>query len=107
MSEENAAYLWNALHSSRSIPTTLGIDTTTQPSENAYQEALVEAYKNMSGWDTKRQVLLVMSAVALFAAIKKFIPELSRYRYHMATSMVEVLQFPRILIHECAWIESS
>ena len=26
---------------------------TTPPSENAYQEALVEAYKNMSGWDTK------------------------------------------------------
>ena len=86
MSEENAAYLWNALHSSRSIPTALGIDTTTQPSENAYQEALVEAYKNMSGWDTKRQVLSVMSGVASFAAIKKFIPELSRYRYHMATT---------------------
>ena len=42
-----------------------------------YQEALVEAYKNMSRWDIKRQVLSVMSGVASFAAIKKFIPELS------------------------------
>ena len=60
MSEENAACLWDALQSSHSIPTALGIDTTTQPSEDAYLEALVEAYKNMSGWDTKRQVLSVM-----------------------------------------------
>ena len=46
VSEENAACLWNALQSSRSIPVALGIDTTTHPSE---KEALVEAYKNMSG----------------------------------------------------------
>ncbi|PFX27096.1 hypothetical protein AWC38_SpisGene8215 [Stylophora pistillata] len=56
------------------------IDTTTHPLENAYQEALVEAHKNMSGWDTKRQVLSVMSGVASFTAIKKFIPELSSKR---------------------------
>ena len=86
VSEDNAACLWNALQSSRSIPAALGIDTTTHPSENAYLEALVEVYKNMSGWDTKRQVLSVMSGVASFAAIKKFIAELSRYRYHMATT---------------------
>ena len=85
VSEENAACLWNALQGLRLIPTALGIDTT-HPLENAYLEALVEAYKNMSGWDTKRQVLSVMSGVALFAAIKKFIPELNRYRYHMATT---------------------
>ena len=83
MSEENAACLWNALQSSRSVPAALGIDKTTHPSENAYLEALVEACKNMSGWDTKRQVLSVMSGVASFTAIKKFIPELSKYRYHM------------------------
>ena len=82
--EENASCLWNALQSVRSISAALGIDTTTHPSENAYLEALVEAYKNMSGWDTKRQVLSVMSGVASFAAIEKFIPEL--YRYHMATT---------------------
>ena len=40
----------------------------------------------MSGWDTKRQVLSVMSGVASFAAIKKFIPELNRYRYHIFTT---------------------
>ena len=85
MSEENATCLWNALQRLRSIPAVLGIDTTTHPSENAYLEALVEAYKNMPGWDTKRQVS-VMSGVASFAAIKKFIPKLSRYRYHMATT---------------------
>ena len=86
VSEENAACLWNALQSSRSIFAALGIDTTTQPSQEAYLEALGEAYKNMSGWDTKRQVLSVMSGFASFAAMKKFIPELSRYRYHMAST---------------------
>lgn len=93
VSEENAACLWNALQSSRSIRAALGIDTTTHPSEEAYLEALVEAYKNMSGWDTKRQVLSVMSGVTSFATIKKFIPELSRYRYHMAT--LHSLQYGR------------
>ena len=63
VSEENAACLWNALQSSRSIPTALGIDMTTHPLENAYLEALVEAYKNTTGWDTKRQVLSVMSGL--------------------------------------------
>ena len=52
VSEENAACLWDALQSLRSMPAALGIDMTTHPSENAYLEALVEAYKNMSGWDT-------------------------------------------------------
>ena len=36
VSGENAACLWNVLQSSRSMPTALGIDTTTHPSENAY-----------------------------------------------------------------------
>ena len=49
VSEENAACLWNALQSARSISAALGIDTTTHPSENAHLEALVEAYKNMDG----------------------------------------------------------
>ncbi|PFX21177.1 hypothetical protein AWC38_SpisGene14335 [Stylophora pistillata] len=80
VSEENAECLWNALQYSRSTPAALGIDTTTHPSENAYLEALVEAYKNMSGWDTKRQILSVMSGVTSFASIKKFVPELSSKR---------------------------
>ena len=87
VSEENAACLWNALQSSRSIRAALGIDTTTQPSQAAaYLEALGEAYKNTSGWDTKRQVLSVMSGLASFATMKKSIPELSRYGYHMAST---------------------
>ena len=63
VSEENAAYLWNALQSVRSRSAALVIDTTIHPSENAYLEALVEAYKNMSGWDTKRQVLSAISGL--------------------------------------------
>ena len=107
VSEENAACLWNALQSSRSIPTALGIDPPAHPLENAYLEALVEAYKNMSGWDSKRQVLSVMLGVASFAAIKKFIPELSRYRYHMATT--HSLQYGRgvAVPKNSTWMESS
>ena len=86
VSEDNATCLWNALQSSRLIRAALGIDTTTQPSQAAYLEALGEVYKNMSGWNTKLQVLSVMSGVASFAAMKKFISELSRYRYHMAST---------------------
>ena len=63
VSEENAAYLWNALQSVRSRSAALVIDTTIHLSENAYLEALVEAYKNMSGWDTKRQVLSAISGL--------------------------------------------
>lgn len=83
--EENAACVWNALQSSRSVPVALGIDMTTHPLKDAFLEAFVEAYKNMSGWDTKR-CDHVMSGDASLAMIKKFIPELSTYRYHMATS---------------------
>ena len=53
----------------------------------------MEAYKNMSGWDTMQEVLSVMSGVASFATIKKSIPELSRYIYHMA--ITHSLQYGR------------
>ena len=54
------------------------------PSERAYLEALVDAYKNSASWDTRRQVLSVMAEVASFRVISEFIPGLTQYRYTMA-----------------------
>ena len=81
ISPENATHLWQALQSSNIVNDKLGIRQISHPSEVAYLEALAEAYKRASGWDTRRQVLSVMAGIASFKAISEFIPGLTQYRF--------------------------
>ena len=49
-----------------------------------YLQALTEAYNQAHGWDTRRQILSIMSGVASFQAASCFIPCLIRYRSTLA-----------------------
>jgi len=85
LSKQNAQHLWKSLQSSTMVSSALGAHETLLPAEDAYLEALAEAYKNSASWDARRQVLSIMAGVASFSAISQYIPGLTRYRYQMAT----------------------
>ena len=61
----------------------LGVQTLSF-SEKKHLEALAEAYKSASTWETRRQVLSIMSGVARYSTLSDYIPGLTRYRYSMA-----------------------
>ena len=84
ISPNSASYLWKALQTSSAVNQQLGLHQASLPSETAYLEALAEAYNNATSWDTRRQVLSVMSGVASFRAISEFIPGLTQYHYTTA-----------------------
>ena len=84
ISPYNAPHLWKALQTSRAVNQQLGLHQASLPSKTAYLKALAEAYSNATGWDTRQQVLSVMSGVASFKAISEFIPGLTQYRYTTA-----------------------
>ena len=70
----------------------LGLDELPQ-TEKLYLEALAEAYNNAVSWDTRRQVLSIMSGVASYNVISMYIPGLTKYRYTVAN--LHRLQFGR------------
>lgn len=81
ISPSHAPDLLQALQSSSALNRQLGLHHASLPSEAAYLEALAEAYSNATSWDTRRQVLSVMTGVTSFRAISEFIPGLTEYRY--------------------------
>ena len=84
ISPNSAPYLWKALQTSGAVNQQLGHHQASLPSETAYLEALAEAYSNATSWDTRQQVLSIMSGVASFRVISEFIPGLTQYRYTTA-----------------------
>ena len=93
ISPVNAPHLWKVLQSSNIVNQQLGAHQAYLPSDRAYLEALAEAYKNSTSWDTRRQLLSVMAGVASFSAISEFIPGLTQYRY--ATANLHHVQYGR------------
>lgn len=77
--------LWKELQKSPKMLDLLG-PTAADLTENSnsYLEALAESYKHATSWDTRRQVLSVMTGVASFQEISKYIPGLTQYRYTSA-----------------------
>jgi len=61
--------------------------------DQRYLEALGEAYHNANSWDTRQQVLSVMTKITSYAVILRFIPGLTKYRYTVAN--LHRLQFGR------------
>ncbi|XP_031575425.1 uncharacterized protein LOC116309034, partial [Actinia tenebrosa] len=61
--------------------------------DQRYLDALAESYKNASSWDTRKQVLSIMTDLASYAVISSFIPGLTKYRYTAAN--LHRLQFGR------------
>ena len=63
ISPKNAGYIWQAMTSSASMNKLLDIEDISQ-ADHRYLEALAEAYCNANSWDTRRQILSVMTGVA-------------------------------------------
>lgn len=83
LSPKDAGALWLAIASSPAMNKALELDDLP-PSSKEYLQALAEAYDNADGWETRRQILSIMSSVASYKAISSFIPGLTRYRYTLA-----------------------
>lgn len=84
VSPENAGYLWTALQGSRAVNDELGVEGILHPAQRVYLEAIAETYKNASSWDTRRQILSIMTGTgASLAAIREYIPGLTQYRYFL------------------------
>ena len=79
-----AITLWKELQKSSKIFALLEMTSTGSSTTNSYLEALAESYKNASSWDTRRQVLSIMTGVANFQEILEYIPGLTQYRYSSA-----------------------
>ena len=62
--------LWNKVRSSPIMNTLPGAFQLSQSQVN-YLEALSEAYKNVSSWDSCRQILSIMTGVATFKEIQR------------------------------------
>lgn len=81
---DNVAHVWKELKVSSTMDTIMGVDSVRLSSDNSYLEALAEAYKNAASWDTRRQVLSIMTGVASYREISLYIPGLTQYRYTIA-----------------------
>ena len=92
ISADNAGFIWQELISSPVMSKMLGVDVLS-PIDKSYLEALAESYHNAKSWDTRRQILSIMSSVANYNNIVRFIPGLTRYRY--STANLHRLQFGR------------
>ena len=84
VSPENASYLWTALQASKAVNDELGVEGILLPAQHVYLEAIAETYKNASSWNTRRQILSIMSGTASLAAIREFISGLTQFRYTVA-----------------------
>ena len=79
-----AGSLWQAVVSSPAMNKAFKLDELSQTSKN-YLQTLAEAYGKAQGWETRRQILSMMvSSVASFNDISRFIPGLTRYCYSLA-----------------------
>ena len=47
-------------------------------------DALTECYKGASNWQTRRQILSIIADKVDFPTLKKWLPDLTRYRYNVA-----------------------
>ena len=88
----SAGHLWKSLTTTPDMNKTLGVQEL-HPSEKQYLEVLAEAYKNAKSWETRRQVLSIMSGITTYNVISHYISGLTRYRYSMAN--LHRLQFGR------------
>ena len=83
LSPNDPGSLWQAIVSSSAMNKALELDDLPQTAKD-YLQALTEAYNQSQGWDTRRQILSIMSGVASFKAVSGFIPGLTRYRFTLA-----------------------
>lgn len=79
------AHLWKALVSYKSLETQdSSSDTEDDDVDQVLLTALAECYMNASTWQTRRQILSIVADKLPFRTIKRWIPNLTRYRFTTA-----------------------
>ena len=81
---DDPGLLWAELQNSSTVSKMLGDEAVYWGSDRSYLEALAEAYKNAKAWDTRRQVLSIMTGIASYKAKSAYIPGLTPYCYTVA-----------------------
>ena len=75
--------LWEALVSSRGVALQFPLDTEDH-ADTTLTEALTECYNNADNWSTRRQILSILADKVSFKVLKRWIPDLTRYRFSIA-----------------------
>ena len=79
--------LWCSLVPSLTQKFCTDIESEDKDVDNMLWNALTECYSNASAWDTRRQILSIMADKVTFQTLKKWIPDLTRYRFSTAESI--------------------
>ena len=77
---EDTGSLWEALLSSKACKFPLD---TKDHADVTLVEALTECYNNAGHWSTRRQVLSILADKISLKMLKKWIPDLTRYRFNI------------------------
>ena len=80
---EDTESLWEALMTSRGMGRQFPENTKDQ-ADTTLIEALTECYNNAEHWATRRQILSILADKISFKVLKKWIPDLTRYRFSIA-----------------------
>ena len=86
-------HLWKESKVSPTMDKMMSSETVSVVSDNSYLVALAEAYKNAASWDTRRQVLSIITGVSSYKEISRYIPGLTQYR--LSISNLHRLQYGR------------
>jgi len=70
------------LKQSETVEKALGLRSSH--TDQKYLTALAETYENVSGWDTRRQVLSIMADLVPVPVIQQYIPGMTEYRIKVA-----------------------
>ena len=102
----DAGSLWKAVQTSHKVEESLGVQS---PIDTKYLEALAETYRNAQSWNTRRQVLAIISDLVPLSEIQKYIPGLTEYRFkaarlhilkHGRGTVVPISRTPRVCIDD-------
>ena len=75
--------LWKSLVASKSLDQ-YPVNDNDERVDEVLMEELAECYRNASNWRTRRQILSIMADKVSYKALKKCIPNLTRYRFSEA-----------------------
>ena len=76
--------LWYSLVPSLNQQFSSDSESEEKDVDNVLMNSLTECYSNASAWDTRRQILSIMADKVTFQTLKKWIPDLTRYRFSTA-----------------------
>ena len=79
--------IWNLVSTSQVIQQRFArfeSESKTHNLDITLLDALTECYKGASNWQTRRQILSIIADKVDFPTLKKWLPDLTRYRYNVA-----------------------